>query len=267
MSELVVPEVWTLFKLHEFCKNKETLFKFLQDKKLIAKNLNCPQCGNTMKLVNENWRCRRTIPASANAGKRKRICDIKISVKRGTWFSKTKLSYEIVLKLTYMLVHNFEQYHIIRELELNKNTVSQWNYFMKQVMADWLQNSCEILGGPDKVVEIDESKFGRRKYHRGHRVEGQWVFGGVERESGKVFLVPVESRDTESLLSVIKQWVLPGTTIISDCWKAYNILEKEGYKHLTVNHSLHFKDPETGVHTNTIETTWRHTKKIISSDI
>lgn len=30
------------------------------------------------------------------------------------------------------------------------------------------------LGGPSKIVKIDESKFGRRKYHRGHYVDNQW---------------------------------------------------------------------------------------------
>ena len=43
-------------------------------------------------------------------------------------------------------------------------------------------------------LEIDESKFGRRKYYRGHHVDGCWVFGGLERESGKVFLEIVEKR-------------------------------------------------------------------------
>jgi len=31
---------------------------------------------------------------------------------------------------------------------------------------------------------------------------------------------------------------LPGTTILSDCWKAYNSLSVEGYLHETVNHSV-----------------------------
>lgn len=48
--------------------------------------------------------------------------------------------------------------------------------------------------------------------------------------------------------------------IISDCWKAYDWLEERDYEYLRVNHSLNFVDPETGAHTNTIESTWRHVK-------
>jgi len=48
------------------------------------------------------------------------------------------------------------------------------------------------LGGVGEVVEIDESKFGKRKYHRGKRVEGTWVFGGYQRSNGRVFMVPVD---------------------------------------------------------------------------
>jgi hypothetical protein len=51
-------------------------------------------------------------------------------------------------------------------------------------MEVYLERIAFKIGGPGKVVEIDESKFGRRKHHRGHPVKGQWVFGGVERESG-----------------------------------------------------------------------------------
>ncbi|XP_050066435.1 uncharacterized protein LOC126555581 [Aphis gossypii] len=34
---------------------------------------------------------------------------------------------------------------------------------------------------------------------------------------------------------------------------------------MTVNHSLYFKDPETGVHSNTIESSWRHSKASMSN--
>ena len=111
-----------------------------------------------------------------------------------------------------------------------------------------------------KVVEIDESKFGKRKYHRGRRVDGVWVFGGIERESNKCFLVTVEDRTAARLIPIIKEYVLPGTKIISDCWKSYSTLEEEGFVHGTVNHSIEFVNKDTGDHTNTIESTWRAVK-------
>ena len=37
-----------------------------------------------------------------------------------------------------------------------------------------------IIGGPGSIIEIDESKFGKRKYNQGRYVEGHWVFGGIE---------------------------------------------------------------------------------------
>ncbi|KCZ79526.1 hypothetical protein H312_03084, partial [Anncaliia algerae PRA339] len=36
------------------------------------------------------------------------------------------------------------------------------------------------IGGDDIIVEIVESKFGKRKYNKGHHVEGVWNFGVVE---------------------------------------------------------------------------------------
>ena len=37
------------------------------------------------------------------------------------------------------------------------------------------------IGGPGIIVEIDESKFGKRMYYRGHRVNGAWVLVMFER--------------------------------------------------------------------------------------
>ena len=53
------------------------------------------------------------------------------------------------------------------------------------------------LGGEGVEVEIDESKFGKRKYNRGRIVEGPWVFGGVDKISGDFFMVTVPKRDKD----------------------------------------------------------------------
>ncbi len=62
------------------------------------------------------------------------------------------------------------------------------------------------------------------KYHRGRRVDGVWVFGGVD-ENGKCFLVPVENRTEDTLVTIIKEWIHEDSIIISDCWKAYHRLK------------------------------------------
>jgi len=79
-----------------------------------------------------------------------------------------------------------------------------------------------LLGGPGKVVEVDEAKFGKRKFHRGRRVNGVWIFGILERGSNNCVVMPVEDRTEETLLSEIVKYVAPGATIISDCWASYN---------------------------------------------
>ena len=138
-----------------------------------------------------------------------------------------------------------------------RTSVVDWSSFCREVCQFWLEQRSEVLGGTGVVVKIDEAKIGHRKYNRGRWVDGFWVFGGYERGTGKSFLVSVPSRDSETLLSVIKIWIRPGTTIMSDCWRAYDCLSSENFVHQTVNHSVHFVDPESGAHTQNIERLWR----------
>jgi len=59
----------------------------------------------------------------------------------------------------------------------------------------------------------------------------------------------------------IQQHILPGTTVWSDQWAAYRQLTAvTGLPHATVNHSLNFVDPGTGVNTNAIENLWKCAK-------
>jgi len=86
------------------------------------------------------------------------------------------------------------------------------------------------------------------------------VFGGAVRGSGRTFLVPVPNRTADTLTAFLREWIEPGTTVISDCWGAYRDFDSLGYTHRTVNRSLYFVDPDTGDHTNTIESTWHRLK-------
>lgn len=76
---------------------------------------------------------------------------------------------------------------IFRELKIGSDhTIVDWKNFAREVCLCILTQDSERIGGPGKHVEIDESKFGKRKYHRGKRVDGVWVFGGDRERIKKV---------------------------------------------------------------------------------
>ncbi|KAG0436766.1 hypothetical protein DMUE_4066 [Dictyocoela muelleri] len=124
--------------------------------------------------------------------------------------------------------------------------------------------SLEPIGGEVVIVEIDESKFGKRKYHEGHRVEGVWVLGKVERFGDRrIILVNIENRNSETLTELIGKYIKPWSIIYSDCLRGYANISKF-FTHLTVNHSLRFINKKNNVHTNTIEGNWSSLKKYIT---
>ena len=112
-------------------------------------------------------------------------------------------------------------------------------------------------------MEIDDSKFGKRKYNRdrGRRVDGCCVFGGIERGSDKMFLSIVGNRSAATRIPIIQKYIKVGTKIHSDCWKSYDKLNTLGYEHVTVNHSKEYYNHENDACTNTIESTWRAVKQ------
>lgn len=226
----------------------------------------CPNNHPTPMVLTANgdnykWRCRHWVK---DAHKKKKNCDYGVSINTGTFFAKAKLTHGQIIKFIYFWLDNIPLTLVRKYSDIpGRRTSVDWASFCREVVFDDLVENKKPIGGVGRTVELDESKFGKRKYHRGKRVEGQWVFGGFERETGRCFMVPVERRDVDTLIPLIEEWVLPGTTIITDFWKTYDCMNKERYNHLKVNHSVNFKDPETGAHTNSIEGSWAHAKRSI----
>ena len=187
--------------------------------------------------------------------------DVKLTIRYMSWLVDSKLALSSLVELMYLWSQGFTITEMVHELKISKKTVVEWTIFFRECCFTMLIEHNEPIGGNGIEVEIDESKFGKRKYYRGHQVEGQWIFGGREKyDKSKVFMVPVADRKKDTLLPIIKKWIKPHSIIHSDCWKSYDELKSMEYTHVKVNHSKQFINPKTAACTNAIESDWRHAK-------
>ena len=95
----------------------------------------------------------------------------------------------------------------------------------------------------------------KQKYHRGRVADHQiWIFGICDPSTTPAtgYLEIVEGRNTETLLPIIEKHVLPSSTVHSDKWRACNrVKQLPGLADGTVNHSVNFIHPGTGVQRKT----------------
>ena len=91
-----------------------------------------------------------------------------------------------------------------------------------------------------------------------------WVFGmcNVSQTPGLGVMCIVPNRTVTTLLAVMQRHLRSGTIVHSDHWAAYSRVQQlpSVSTHNTVNHSLHFVDPVTRVHTQNVESYWNHVK-------
>ena len=246
-------------------KNVETYYKdgsaciqFLLDNNLIPTPERCQRCehGELRRHLSKPtvWHCNN------------RNCRKKVSIFANTFFAKSNIPCCDLMRIFYKWLCGQKYSDILIQTGHTSKTVSDYLRFLRELVSEDLSEDHCIIGGPGIVVEIDESKFGKVKHHRGRRVEGAWVLGGVERTPERnLFLVVVPDRCENTLMHVLIKHIAPGSIVHTDLWKAYHQLQPIlGVSHLTVNHSLHFKDPITGVHSNTIEGTWAGIKFKVS---
>ena len=65
-----------------------------------------------------------------------------------------------------LLVKPFFSHFLLYSAEFNfsSNTKVDWSSFCREVCIEYMINNPEKIGGKNVLVEIDESKFGSRKY-------------------------------------------------------------------------------------------------------
>jgi transposase-like protein len=221
--------------------------EFLHREGVFYSELPCPKCGDILRvnLVRKAFRCNR------------RSCRCDFSYRLHTFFHGSQLDSAQILHLGYIWLNRCSQTQAMNQTGHASGTVTTFFKHFRRLVASTLDESDAQIGGLNIEVEVDETKLGKRKYNRGHRVDGVWIVAGVERtEDRKVFMVKVQDRTAETLLDIISRHVLPGSIVYTDMHRGYSQIETRlGLSHATVNHSLFFRDPVTGVTTNTIEGT------------
>lgn len=244
-----------LLQLSAIVSDKPASVRFLQQRNILHSSRRCPN-DHDMSLSlsdrQDRWRCKR------------RECRIDIPLRRGTWLQNSNLPYRNVIIFVYcwsfeMTTKNFCE----RELDIGGHAFVDWSNFLREVCANTLINNPVVIGGPGMDVEIDESMFSRRKNEVGRTYPAQWVFGGICRQTKECFLFTVQDRSAATLEPIITQCILPGSRIFSDEWRSYLNISNLGqnYTHFSVNHSTNFVNPETGAHTQNIESLWNKAKR------
>ena len=224
------PEFLTLIQ------SVHAIFTFLVDCGLLASRQRC-QCGTEMVLRDRNvvdsliWEC----PL--------RTCRKRRSIRAGSFFEDSKISLRQWLNIIYLWSIDVSNKQLSLMTGISLRTIATTLAKIRQICSLKILHGNIKLGGRGKTVEIDESMFGhKRKYNRGRVSEGTWVFGMVERGSGRALTFRVPDRTRETLVTrLVQEFIQPGTAM--------------------VNHSENFVDPYTGAHTNTTEGVWNAVKK------
>ncbi|XP_054087731.1 uncharacterized protein LOC114805120, partial [Zeugodacus cucurbitae] len=108
---------------------------------------------------------------------RKGTCRTRaVSRAKRTWFENAKIPLPQVFYLMYAYASHWSQAEVrqnsmFREPILSSSTICDWyNDCREAVVLYQIEQQVAVgkIGGPGKKVQIDESKFGKRKFNKGN---------------------------------------------------------------------------------------------------
>lgn len=234
---------------------KDTLstVTWLYNNNYITQNFSCQRCSKQMNTIinkkKQTFRCNK--------------CKNEISLYTGSIFYNSKIKIYHCLDLMYFWSVDLLQFHSKKEIETSSpNTVNNWYLKMQKLSYAILKFGMRSkIGGLNRIVQIDECLFSRRKYNIGRLTKKKWIVGGIDYMTNEVFFVETFSRSSQALNEIILNNVEKGSIIYTDGWAGYNGLQELGFTHFVVNHKRNFVNSETGVNTQKIEGTWSVMKR------
>ncbi|KAG0436537.1 hypothetical protein DMUE_4177 [Dictyocoela muelleri] len=106
------------------------------------------------------------------------------------------------------------------------------------IIKKYLQEIRKI-GGEGIIVEVDGSNFGKKKYQRGGCSRWCLDIRAVKRtDSRRIILKKCKTRNSDTIISFLRQFIHLGSIIFSDGWRGCNNLNIHFYGHFKVNNSI-----------------------------
>lgn len=143
-------------------------------------------------------------------------------------------------------------------VNVNKNTAIFYFQRLREIIAHQMEKeSLEVFEGE---IEVDESYFGgTQKGKRGRGAAGKVPVFGLLKRGGKVYTQVIADAKSSTLMPIIRQKIVPDSVVYSDCWRGYNAVDTQGFRHFRINHSKLFADKKN--HINGIENFWNQAKR------
>lgn len=171
----------------------------------------------------------------------------------------SKISVYKIKKILKLFCQDIPALKTAEILGPNKNTTDRYyGIFREKILLASLKEM-EVVSGE---VELDESYFGAKRVRgkRGRGAAGKIPVFGLLKRDGKVFVSIVKNCSKKELMPIIKGYVLEGSTVHTDGWKAYDGLILNGYAHYRVHHSAN-EFARGKNHVNGIESFWSFAKR------
>lgn len=130
----------------------DNLVSYLQHRQLLADSQTCVNCGIPMSL-------RKKLDISDGLIFRCGICKTTKSLRAGSFFHKSKLTLQKWLVLLYWWVRDYPVSDAAQEAQVGRDTTINVYQWLREVCSTKLLSMPIRLGGPGKIVQIDESLF------------------------------------------------------------------------------------------------------------